>query len=73
MARYENSVVKLILKTCQTFAENYFIKLTFPKIWHFFDVSAGQSAILTEPKEICQLINYEKLESPKMTHPNNRP
>ena len=33
--RYENSTINLVLKSCQTFAENYFMKLIFPKICTF--------------------------------------
>ena len=41
--RYENSTIKLVLKSCQTFAKNY---LTL------FYVSAGQNTNLTQPVEL---------------------
>ena len=71
IARYENSTNKLVLKSCQTFAENYFIKLIVHKIDTFY-VSAVHYAILTYQKNffviatIWKLPNCEKLESPKM-------
>ena len=49
-ARYEISTIKLVLKRCKTFTENYFKKLISPKIGPFY-VFAGQNTILTEPRE----------------------
>ena len=37
--RYEISPMELVLKSCKTFAENYFLKFIFPKI--------GTNTILT--------------------------
>ena len=34
--RYENSTIKLVFKSCQTFAEYYFKKLMFQQNWNFF-------------------------------------
>ena len=33
--QYENNSFKLVLKTCQTFAENYYMNSFFPKIGIF--------------------------------------
>ena len=34
--RYENVHVKLVFQNCETFAENYFMNLIFPKMAHFY-------------------------------------
>ena len=36
--RYENSTIKLVFKSCQTFAEYYFKKLMFQQNWNFLCV-----------------------------------
>ena len=61
MARFENSTFKLVLESCQTFAENYFMNFFFLQICTFY-VSGGKT-------QFSQLPNYEKLESPKTAHP----
>ena len=52
--RYENSTLKLVFKGCQTFAKNYIINKFFPQ---------------KEPFHWTVAYSYEKLESPKITHP----
>ena len=49
-ARYEISTFKLVLKCCETFAENYFKKLLFSQNWSFFMFPLVKT-LLTEPKE----------------------
>ena len=49
--RYENSTIKLVLKSCQTFAKNYFMNLIFPKgqKWNFFMFPQNSHTILQLP------------------------
>ena len=54
MARFENSTVNLVIKSCKTFGEN---KLHFSQNWHFFYICAGQNTILTKPKDLFSYRN----------------
>ena len=65
---------KLVLIKCQTFAENYFIKLLFPKIGTFLCFRRSKHNLANKklssnriPFDSCLIMKY--LESPKMTRP----
>ena len=63
-SNYKNSIIKLGLKSCQNFAENYFMNLIYPKISTFY-----VSSILTLPTiETC----FNCLELTSLTPRNNR-
>ena len=72
----KNSTIKLVLKSCQTFAENIFKTVFSPNLSLFY-VSAGQNTFLTYSSQqdfivikVHLTVTYlPKLESQKMTHP----
>ena len=71
----QRSDIKKSCKSCQTFAENYFMNLIFPKIGTIVFPQVKTQFLLRQKnflviENMRKFPNYEKLEYHKMTHPS---